>query len=364
MMDFKRFEKITGAYPGLRIGILGDFCLDQYLEIDPGKEEISIETGLPVYNITQIRRQPGASGTILNNLSALGVGKIYPIGFTGKDAEGWALRHALMERRGVCLDYFIESESQFTFTYTKPLVMHADSPPEELNRLDLKNWKNTPESLAQQWIQTVEKLILGDEIDALIVMDQVDYPETGVVTQSVLRALKEILRNRQLGGTFWAIADSRQGLTGFPQGLTFKMNHHELDRMLGGSRAGNTELAESNESAGLKSAWIQESARELASRHGSPVIVSCAENGIIAASPDGDLVSQPAHPVRGPIDIVGAGDSVTANLTAALASGASLGEALELAMAGASIVIHQLGDTGVASQEKIRGLLFGAEPLE
>ncbi len=57
----------------------------------------------------------------------------------------------------------------------------------------------------------------------------------------------------------------------------------------------------------------------------------------------------PAHPVRGEIDIVGAGDAVTANLAAALAAGASQREAMELAMAAASIVIHQLGTTGTAS---------------
>ena len=46
---------------------------------------------------------------------------------------------------------------------------------------------------------------------------------------------------------------------------------------------------------------------------------------------------------------MGAGDAVTANLAAALAAGASPREAMELAMAAASLVIHQLGTTGTAS---------------
>jgi bifunctional ADP-heptose synthase (sugar kinase/adenylyltransferase) len=49
---------------------------------------------------------------------------------------------------------------------------------------------------------------------------------------------------------------------------------------------------------------------------------------------------------------------VTANLTAALAAGATLREAIELANAAASIVIHQLGTTGTASVAQIRGLLI------
>ena len=62
-----------------------------------------------------------------------------------------------------------------------------------------------------------------------------------------------------------------------------------------------------------------------------PVFVTLAERGIIGADPHGHLEHVPAFPVRGPIDIVGAGDAVTANLVLALAAGAKLTEALELA---------------------------------
>jgi bifunctional ADP-heptose synthase (sugar kinase/adenylyltransferase) len=82
-----------------------------------------------------------------------------------------------------------------------------------------------------------------------------------------------------------------------------------------------------------------------------------AEHGIVGASPGRAPEHVPARPIRGPIDIVGAGDSVTANLAAALASGADLREAMELAMAAASIVIHQLGTTGTASVRQIAELL-------
>src|SRR5690606_4405528 len=56
-----------------------------------------------------------------------------------------------------------------------------------------------------------------------------------------------------------------------------------------------------------------------------------AEAGAVGAQADGTLASAPAWPVSGPIDVVGAGDAVTANLAAATAAGADLGEALELA---------------------------------
>ena len=94
-MTPERFRAITSRYARLRIAVVGDFCLDRYLEIDPARGETSIETGLPVHNVARVRAQPGGAGTILNNLVALGVGRIVPVGFCGDDGEGYELRREL-----------------------------------------------------------------------------------------------------------------------------------------------------------------------------------------------------------------------------------------------------------------------------
>ena len=60
----QRLEEITRRYGGLRIAVVGDLCLDRYFEIDPKKQETSIETNLPVHNVTRVRGQAGAAGTI------------------------------------------------------------------------------------------------------------------------------------------------------------------------------------------------------------------------------------------------------------------------------------------------------------
>ena len=87
-MNSTRFEAITARYPSLRLAVVGDFCLDRYFDIDPARTETSLETGLPVYNLTRVRCQPGGAGTILNNLAALGVGELRPVGFCGDDGMG------------------------------------------------------------------------------------------------------------------------------------------------------------------------------------------------------------------------------------------------------------------------------------
>jgi len=55
--------------------------------------------------------------------------------------------------------------------------------------------------------------------------------------------------------------------------------------------------------------------------------------------------------------VVGAGDAVSANLAASLAAGANIREAIEIANAAASVVIHKLGTTGTATVNEIASLL-------
>src|SRR5262245_57662559 len=118
-MTEPRFRELTAVFPRLRIALAGDYCLDRYLEIDPARQEQSIETGLAVHNVTRIRSQPGGAGTILSNLVALGVGRISAIGFYGDDGEGYELHRALQRLPGVDLTHFRRSNERHTFTYTK-----------------------------------------------------------------------------------------------------------------------------------------------------------------------------------------------------------------------------------------------------
>ena len=143
-MTPERLRAITSRYPALRVAVVGDFCLDRYLEIDPLRREISIETGLPVHNVVRVRAQPGGAGTIVNNLAALGVGRIVPVSFCGDDGEGYELRRELAALPGVELDHFVTTPERRTFTYCKPILIETGREPVELNRLDSKNWTPTP----------------------------------------------------------------------------------------------------------------------------------------------------------------------------------------------------------------------------
>jgi len=337
-MKSGRFKEITSQYARLRVAVVGDFSLDRYLEIDPARPETSIETGLPVFNVTKIRSLPGSAGTILNNLSALGVGTIYPVGFCGLDGEGFELRRALEQCPGVVMDHFLQTDARQTFTYCKPLICTPGVTPRELNRFDTKNWTPTPPTVEDRLAQSLQ--LLAAQLDAIILMDQVEAPETGVLTARMRESISRIHKERP---ALLISADSRRNLRGFPP-VIFKMNAVELAALTDGPA--NVDLS-----------IIEQAALALARLNQEMVFVTLAERGMIGANPHGTIEHVPAFPLRGEVDIVGAGDAVTANLISALAAGAGLREALELASAAASIVIHQLGTTGTANVSQLHELL-------
>jgi sugar/nucleoside kinase (ribokinase family) len=176
-------------------------------------------------------------------------------------------------------------------------------------------------------------------------MDQVDMAETGVVTQRLLEVVGRTANDRR---GIPVIADSRRGLRGYPP-VIFKMNAAELAVLSGRTKR-------------LSLTQVKAAATQLAAHNQQAVFVTMAERGIVGVLPTGAVEHVTALPVRGPIDIVGAGDSVTANLAVALAAGASVREAVEIAIAASSQVIHQLGTTGTASIKQIAKLLLALNP--
>ena len=336
-----RFDALITRFRTLRLGVIGDFSLDRYFDIDPARAETSIETGRPVHNVTRVRCQPGAAGNIMQNLAALGPAALWPIGCCGDDGEGFELRRALKRLDGVQLEHFLQTPARLTFTYSKPLVHTPGRPPEELSRLDIKNWTPTPPTVESALIASLQNL--APQLDALVVMDQAAAPGTGVISRGVLAAIAALVHAHP---RLIILADSRHGLGSYPP-LIFKMNASEFAL-----------LTDRSESPAELFDHIPGGATELAQRNGHPVFITLAERGIIGAAPGVRAVHVPALPVRGPIDIVGAGDTVTAMLTLALAAGANLREAMELAQAAAAVVVHQLGTTGVAPPAELRKKLF------
>src|SRR6202050_990095 len=121
-LTFESVEHILTEIQRLTIGVLGDLFLDRYLDLDASLTEPSLETGLDAYQVVRVRSCPGAAGTVMNNLVALGVGRVVPGAGIGADGEGYELRQALQDQRVVDLQFLHSDSSRRTPTYTKPML--------------------------------------------------------------------------------------------------------------------------------------------------------------------------------------------------------------------------------------------------
>ena len=327
-----RLCALLEAFPALRIGVVGDFFLDSYLECDPALNEKSLETGKTCYQVIGYRRQPGAAGNVAANLCALGVGAVEAVGYCGDDGEGYELRRA-MRRLGLDLAGFLTAPGRLTPTYGKTCYVASnqrDRPVlEELERLDIKNRRPTPINIQRALIDHVRQRL--SQWDGLVLIDQVAEANCGVLTTRVRRAITAALGSQP---ELVVLADSRTRIGLFERTI-LKPNQREARAALGG-----------HGSLSLKAA--RHHARVLSNQTGRPVFLTLGNRGILVT--DGSTVEHvPAVHLTSPVDPVGTGDTCAAALSAALASGASLTEAAAVACLTASITAQQVGTTGTAS---------------
>lgn len=313
------------------VAVFGDFCLDRYVYIDAERDEPSLETGVTAWQITHERCQPGAAGTITNNLRALGA-NVLCVGILGEDGAGYELRRAL-NRIGASTEFMVETGERCTCCYLKP--MRCENGREtELNRHDYKNFTPTPRSVEDALLQKL-RLILP-KCDAVLVCDQYLEPDCAAVTAYVREGLAKLAEEFP-GVVFYA--DSRGFIDRFDR-LMIKCNHNEIAHIFGVSPDTVDVTA-----AGQYAEWLSR-------RTGKPVVVTLGERGNVVW--DGEEASHvPAFPVTGEIDVVGAGDACNAGLIFALCKGVPLREAALTGNAASHLVIQQIGTTGTASLSEV-----------
>ncbi len=137
-MTEERFEEILRRFPDVTVAVVGDYFLDEYLVIDPQLAEASVETGLDAHQIVARRISPGAAGTVVGNLRALGVGEIIAAGLIGDDGHGFEMRRVFADW-DVDMEELGTAAGRLTPTYTKPMLQEK-SGERELNRMDIR-WR-------------------------------------------------------------------------------------------------------------------------------------------------------------------------------------------------------------------------------
>jgi rfaE bifunctional protein kinase chain/domain len=337
MLTDASLDAILERIPKHTIGVVGDLFLDRYLHLDATLTEPSLETGLDSYQVTRVRSQPGAAGTVLNNLAALGVRSAPTISLIGDDGEGYELRQALDRLRIVDAQHVISWPGRRTPTYTKPMLEKPGQPARELNRLDIKNRALTPPEAEDQILAALDEIT--PRVNAMLILDQVSEADCGVVTRRVRDRLA-LLGARYPDKPL--LADSRARIGHF-QKVWLKPNASECVRAVPGVAAGPDQ--------------VRHCAIELARCCSRPVFCTLGADGILVVDSRiacERVVQVPAYHVSGLLDIVGAGDSTSAGIACALAAGATLPEAAAFGNLVASITIQQIGTTGTATAEQVR----------
>lgn len=335
MIAREELERLLAKFAGLRIGLLGDLFLDRYLEIDAGRREQSIETGLEAYQVTAVRNAPGALGTVMNNLAALGVGQLVPVTVLGDDGHADDLMRSVARLPAAVETRFIVRRSErLTPTYTKPLRREAAGTWTELNRLDVRS-REPLSAAAQQDIEShVEQAY--PKCDGWIVLDQIPETDCGVVNRRVRELLDRLAARYP---TKPLLIDSRCHLGDFQCG-SLKGNRAEFLAAVGAPPEAEASVVEA-------------AATELARRTGRTSYCTIGDAGILVSPASGQPQRVPGFPAPGPVDIVGAGDSATSGIITALLSGAEERTAALLGNLVASITVQQIGTTGVASPAQV-----------
>ena len=333
IMDEARLSQLLGHYPNIRLLVVGDFFLDKYLDLDRGLSETSLETGLEAYQAVGVRCSPGAAGTVVNNLRALDVG-VMALGIIGDDGEGYELQRGLKEQ-DVDTNPLIVHPDRFTPTYTKPMMHEMDGEVHELNRIDIKNRSPLPSEIQAQLIERLT--VLAPSVHGIVVADQTPEVNCGVITDQVRTALSDVALSHP---DLIIAADSRERI-GLFRDIILKPNVHEALRALGESSQGEVGRAE-----------IESAGAALLRRTERPVFATLGAEGILVFTKEG-VQHVPGVPVTGPIDIVGAGDSVMAGIVASLCAGAQPAESALVGNLVASITVQQIGTTGNASRKQV-----------
>ena len=329
--DFIRGKAgLTGILEGIsraRIGLIGDLCLDMYMDVDMRLSELSRE--VPNYTLPVVgeRVSPGGAGNVAANLAALKPKALRVLGVLGQDWRGGLLKEAL-RARGVPTDGLVISPRATTNAYIKPVRRGYSDLLYESPRLDYENREALSGGDEAALMGALERA--AQEVDVLCVCDQL---KNGCVTGRIRRRVCELARDG-----LRVIVDSRDRI-GEDRDVIVKPNEMEAMRAL-------------NLNGAVTPERMAQAALALSERSGRPALITLGENGCLAAE-DGRVAHIPARRVSGPTDICGAGDSFLAALACALGGGADIRAAAALGNLGASVTIAKLGETGTASRAEL-----------
>lgn len=317
---------------GSRVVVIGDLIADEY--IFGRVARVSREAPVLILEYDSTQMVPGGAGNAAANVAALG-GRVTLITLLGRDDAGRRVREALpagVSRRGLLTPAGFQTPVK-----TRILAGGVHSAKQQVVRID----RRSPSRITAEDRAAIRRAALAalPSADAVLMSDY----GSGIVTPALGRAIGAAARRRGIP----VLVDSRYALTKF-RGLTAcAPNESEVEAALG------VDLDDSPRALEAAGRTLLEQTRMRA------VIITRGSRGMAVFEPGQPTLHLPIYGSDEIADVTGAGDTVMAALTLAMAAGASAGEAARVANVAGGLVVMKRGTATVSAAELSRALSHG-----
>lgn len=318
--------KLTGLISQIgcsKVMVIGDFLLDAYTF---GKaRRISPEAPVAIVQVIKEESRPGGAGNVALNLISLGT-EVVVVGRIGKDSAGELLCKELSDE-GINIQGMVVQHG-----FPTPVKNRIIAENQQIVRIDHEVISPIPELLEQRVIDSLPALMEGVNVVAIS-----DYGK-GFLSKTLLIAIVDIARQKGIQ----IVTD--------PKGIDFAKYR--------GTTLLKPNLSEAYAAANLPFDAPLElvAERVLQLAQAEVLMITRSEAGISLFHQNGVREDFPVR-VREVKDVTGAGDTVLAMVTCALANQLPLAAAVQLSNVAAGIAIEHLGCARVSLSELARRLL-------
>jgi D-glycero-beta-D-manno-heptose-7-phosphate kinase len=326
-VSLARLEAIALGFRGRRVLVLADLVADEFVY---GRvERVSREAPVLIlrHDTTDVRLGGGANA--VHNIRTLGAQPL-PFGLLGADAHGKRLR-ALLREKGISASGVLRADGYATPVKARILAGRAHSTKQQIVRLD-RYQPLVARSGARRELERRLRAFRGT-VDGVLVSDY----GCGLLDAALVRAAVGFARERGIPVT----VDSRFALLRFRGMTAVTPNEPEVEEALGVT-------------IGHDRRKLESAGRELLQRLGcKAVLVTRGSDGMALFERGRAPLHIPVHGSDQVADVTGAGDTVIATFTLALASGASPEEAARLANYAGGIVVMKHATATVSADELV-----------
>ena len=330
-MDSSELTALIEAFAGRTVAVIGDVVADEFVYGRVARVSREAPVLILEYDSTEV--VPGAGANAANNVAALG-GRASLVSIVGSDEPGrrmLAALHPRVKRTGVT------RASGGTVIKTRILAGGIHSAKQQVVRID-KGVGRAFDARARARFERAALASLGDA-DAVLMSDY----GSGLVTPALARRISTALRRGR--HPIPVLVDSRYRLLEYRGVTACTPNESEVEQALG---------VRINDNARV----LERAGRELLTRTAThAVLITRGGRGMSLFVPGAATVHIPIHGSDEIADVTGAGDTVMATMTLALAAGATFEAAARLANYAGGIVVMKRGTATVSKKELLEAVL-------